>query len=360
MSSYLPRNRGNEKLKPTAEDEENFKKNVYPYTNRVDTEKELSNLELKGYDTTELRAWAAKMRGNIDMTPEQAKQVADHRITIGLDKPSFADQVKNVWNNHLSPYFDKIGSYVKEHIQTKPVITFNNEYFEYKGKEDNPEKLYILTQKLKQLTEELFQQNISAGSDIQEAKGYQILYLAKSIEQNIKSYYYNGGQYNHSMKEGDYNDISKDFRINMSTVVNGKIGIDCSGFVDFILSMAGIGEAERKASYGYLVNGPSNGPPNILFRNNIFEKVPDNEVRLGDFALTTLIEGGKNDHIMIVSEVKNGQAVKYIHSTGYDYNGTGKSQPGIIESPFVEKIKVHTLTYYRVRKDYLQEVYKLK
>lgn len=123
-SSYLPGFRSNEKLKLTDEQEENFKKKVYPYTNRVDTEKKLSELEFEGYDTTELRAWAAKMRGNIDMTPEQAKQVADHRITIGLDKPSFADQVKNVWDG-FKQFIERHGENIAMAMLEYPIQTSN-------------------------------------------------------------------------------------------------------------------------------------------------------------------------------------------------------------------------------------------
>ena len=95
--------------------------------------------------------------------------------------------------------------------------------------------------------------------------------------------------------------------------------MDCASFVSLVLDIAGI----REGTKGIPKNKPKGlnrtntygrGVPNII-HTDIFDDVQGGQVRVGDIAYT-----GTEGHVLIVSKVENGKAVKFIHSSSWDYN----------------------------------------
>jgi len=113
--------------------------------------------------------------------------------------------------------------------------------------------------------------------------------------------------------------------------------LDCAAFVGLVLDIAGITKGTEGRKYpqiaGLNLIGTGNGVRNII-ENDLFKDVKSNDVRVGDIAYT-----GDKKHIMIVSEVKNGKALKFIHSSSWDYTKSRlmRNEKGVQISPFAHK-----------------------
>ena len=94
---------------------------------------------------------------------------------------------------------------------------------------------------------------------------------------------------------------------------------------------------------GLNLQGKYNGVRNIV-DSGLFKEIKPGEVKVGDLAYTG--DPGYN-HILIVSQTDNGNAIKYIHSSPYDYNSLVRPKTGIgvQNSPF--DFKGYPIKYIR-------------
>ena len=128
---------------------------------------------------------------------------------------------------------------------------------------------------------------------------------------------------------------------------NGIPKLDCAAFVGLVLDIAGITNGTEGKDYNQLkglnLQGKYNGVRNIV-DSGLFKEIKPGEVKVGDLAYTG--DPGYN-HILIVSQTDNGNAIKYIHSSPYDYNSLVRPKTGIgvQNSPF--DFKGYPIKYIR-------------
>ncbi len=208
-----------------------------------------------------------------------------------------------------------------------------------------------LREYLKNNGENVYQSYLGEGKDPATARAMATVFMAKMLNENARIEYGTqpGNTNNYFSTIRNPNESTYFYNQPINSGNSGVPKLDCAAFVALSLYLAGVSTGAegvrsptRPAGLNQVERGGPGGVGNVVKHPELFETVTGS-VRLGDIGYYW---NNSTGHILIVSQVNDaGQATKYLHSSGADYNGLGRPRWGVQESPY----NTTPLTYIRLK-----------